>query len=133
MMNGIAKRNKTPDIWAGFDSLFGEALRPFGALPSQEIELASRKIDGTTEVQIALPGFTKDQIQIKVEDGKVLVEADRSSTDGWVGAGYSCVKRQFHLPKNAVVDKIEATAENGILTIRIPEAEKQQGLEIQIK
>jgi HSP20 family protein len=89
-------------------------------------------------VRLDLPGVASDSINVTV-DGRVLtIEATRDSDehDGDVvylrGRPYGTVRRQVSLPDNLDVDQVQASYENGVLSVRIPVAEHAKPRRIEI-
>ncbi len=84
------------------------------------------------ELEMTVPGMTKENIQLEVEDETLTVEGmvqDNKEEEVQpkffrrefqVGA----FKRSFKLPKTLDVEKIEANYKDGILYIRLPKTEK---------
>ncbi|CAN0899463.1 22.7 kDa class IV heat shock protein [Linum grandiflorum] len=60
----------------------------------------------------------KEDVKIEVEENRVL----RISGDKWHRAERTCGKfwRQFRLPGNADLDKINASLQDGLLTVIVP-------------
>ncbi|CAN1167441.1 18.5 kDa class I heat shock protein, partial [Linum perenne] len=65
-----------------------------------------------------LPGLTKEQVKVEVEDDRVL----QISGERWHRVERSSGKfmRRFRLPENAKMDQVKASMENGVLTISVP-------------
>ncbi|MEQ9402407.1 MAG: Hsp20/alpha crystallin family protein [Cyclobacteriaceae bacterium] len=85
---------------------------------------ASRKKDAYT-VEVLLPGFSKDDVAISIEDDILEIKAERKDDPD---RDYltreiptSNVERRFTLPKTVDSDTIKASLENGILTVRFSE------------
>ncbi|CAN1167439.1 18.1 kDa class I heat shock protein (Fragment) [Linum perenne] len=57
-----------------------------------------------------LPGLTKEQVKVEVEDDRVLQISGESGK----------FMRRFRLPENAKMDQVKASMENGVLTISVP-------------
>ena len=92
--------------------------------------ICSREI--TYEVDIDLPGFKKDEIQIQLENGYVTVSAakgldkDEKDKDGkyirrerYAGS----MMRSFYVGDEIKQEDIHAKFENGILQLSIPKKE----------
>ncbi|XP_057824048.1 16.9 kDa class I heat shock protein 3 [Cryptomeria japonica] len=90
-----------------------------------------------------LPGLTKNDIQVIVEDGSILEisgqwkkQNENSRGNGeerraeWWEEGYV---RRFKLPDNIDSDKIEAKIENGVLNVQIPKGKVSAKLPDQVK
>jgi HSP20 family protein len=73
-----------------------------------------------------LPGFTKDDVEVKVSPNGVELKAERSERQGKEdGGAYQTSSRSyFHqylsLPEQASVEKVDGSMKNGILELRIP-------------
>lgn len=89
--------------------------------------------DGTYEVDIDLPGFKKDEIQIQLENGYLTVSAakgmDKEEKDK--NGKYvrrerfsGNVRRSFYVGDKVQKEDIHPRYENGILSFAIPKAQK---------
>lgn len=98
----------------------------------------TRKIDSENYlVEIAVAGFQKDEIDIKVEDGKLIVTGTKKETDEKVeyihkGIATRNFKRIFTLLEYFEVTSAEM--QNGLLLIKlfnnIPESKKPKSITI---
>ncbi|XP_009793624.1 17.8 kDa class I heat shock protein-like [Nicotiana sylvestris] len=78
-----------------------------------------------------LPGLKKEEVKVEVEEGKVLQNSGERSkeqeekNDQWHRVERSSSKflRRFRLPKNAKIDQVKASMENGVLTVTVPKEE----------
>jgi HSP20 family protein len=91
-------------------------------------------------VQAELPGVKKDDIDIRVEDGVLMLSGKRERQKEVKEEGYyRCERcygnfgRTFRLPSNVASDKIDASFKDGILTIAMPKAEEAKPKRIQVK
>ena len=86
------------------------------------------------EIDIDLPGFKKDEIQLSLENGYLLVEAskglDKDEKDKkgklirqerYAGA----MQRSFYVGENIKAEDVKARFENGILNITLPSKEQK--------
>lgn len=79
-------------------------------------------------IELALPGFAKDEISIRFEDdiltvtaGHQVKENDQAPQYTWNEFAYKAkYERSFQLPETVDSDQIGATHENGILNITLP-------------
>ena len=92
-------------------------------------ELAEK--DGAYEIQIALPGFEVNEVEVTATPAEVLVHAatkkEKKTQKGdvlWTEFGSNDVYRRFQVPNPINVDKVTAALENGILNISAPEMVK---------
>ena len=87
------------------------------------------------EVDMDLPGFKKDEIQIELKDGYLTVSAEKGldkdeedkkgkyiRKERYAGA----LSRTFYLGEEIREDEIKAKFENGILSVSIPKEEEKK-------
>eukprot|EP00252_Welwitschia_mirabilis_P010980 TRINITY_DN24716_c0_g1_i1.p1 TRINITY_DN24716_c0_g1~~TRINITY_DN24716_c0_g1_i1.p1 ORF type:complete len:142 (-),score=18.87 TRINITY_DN24716_c0_g1_i1:69-494(-) len=78
--------------------------------------------------KINVPGMSKDDIKVQVEDGHVLhiraeaVKEEEKSEFIWHCSerGKGSFSRKFSLPEDVKMDQIKAHIENGVLTVIAP-------------
>lgn len=95
-----------------------------------------RVSDTETELEIALAGFAKDEIEVSTESGVLTVKTNRESVDGREFTHRGLAQRTFaknwQLSDDVTVD--EVTYVNGLLTLRlrkeVPEAQQRKLLPI---
>jgi len=99
------------------------------------------------KVEVAAPGMTKEDFNIKIDEENQLVvtmekkeERKEENKEGRYlrrEFSYSKFQQTMLLPDNAEKDRIEASVENGVLTVNIPkrspEEEKKAERLIEIK
>ena len=85
--------------------------------------------DSTYELHVNLPGMKKEDIQIQLEDNRLVISGERKyqfETQSEEGAksryhriesGYGSFKRSFTLSNEIQRDSIEARFENGVLVV----------------
>lgn len=84
-------------------------------------------------LELALPGFAKEEITIKFEDEVLTITAGRQPKEDekgpkytWNEFGYkSKYERSFQLPETVNADEIAAAFNNGILMVTLPKKEVQ--------
>ena len=90
-------------------------------------------------VRAALPGVKKEDVELEVKDGLLMLSGKRESTDtaekdGWMrreiasGSFY----RAFKLTGEVQADKAKAQYKDGILEIRLPKAEQAKPRKVRI-
>ena len=92
--------------------------------------------DYTFAIEMALAGFSKDDIEIEIEDGLLTVrsikENDENDSDIYRGISYRKFNRKFTLADDIVVK--DASLKNGMLEITleriVPDAKKPRKLTI---
>ncbi len=90
-------------------------------------------------VELELPGVKKEEVSIQVHDGILNVKGEKKVPEGTENnayekqeRGFGFFLRSFPLPISAMIDKVKAKYESGILIIRFPsnieqEAEEETG------
>ena len=87
--------------------------------------------DKEYKLELAVPGMTKDHINLRVEDDDTLViKAEKEHLDdkkadnneGWLRREfwYNRFEQRFTLPDDADVEAINASMSDGILTVTLP-------------
>jgi len=110
----------------------------YGKRASEIMKTDVREKDGGYEVDIDLPGFKKDEIQIELKDGYMTISAakgldkDQKNEEGkyirrerFTGN----VSRSFYVGEELTENDIHAKFEDGILKLQLPKKEAQQQVE----
>jgi len=119
-----------------------ESQGPLMAWPSGTDEMSIDLVDRDDElvVTVDLPGFERDDIQIRVTDHTLRIEAEREEALGDESDRFlrherrrESVQRSIRLPDE--VDKAESAARinNGVLTVTLPKVEAETAREIEVK
>ena len=81
-------------------------------------------------IEVDLPGVSKDDIEIQIEDGTLVVSGSREFKDEIkeenyykVESSFGSFKRSFSLPKDVDIENIHAESEDGVLEIVVPKLE----------
>ena len=91
-------------------------------------------------VAVELPGMKADDLEITFEDGLLTIQGERRfahdsaeekmhRTERYYGA----FRRSITLPSHVEADKIEASAQDGVLQILVPKAPDVQAKRIQVR
>lgn len=114
------ERGETPELWS---ATLG------GAMACDVIER-----DDTYDIEIDVPGFENDDIEVRVTDHTLHVAAERSEERDVEDAAFvrrerqhRSLERSIQLPENIDADDIEARTTNGVLTITVPKLEEEMG------
>lgn len=84
----------------------------FGSFePRQSQERVIETEDGSLKLEIVLPGYTIEEMNIAVEGNILRITAQQENRS---------TKRGYSLPSDAQIEDITAELKNGILTIIIP-------------
>ena len=107
----------------------------YGKNVSRLMKTDVRETEKTYELDIDLPGFKKDEIQIELKDGYLTVSAEKGLDEDeedkkgkyirkerYAGA----LSRTFYLGEEIREEEIKAKFENGILSVSIPKEEEKK-------
>jgi HSP20 family protein len=101
-----------------------------------------RETQNELRLDLELPGINPDDVEITTDNGVLTVRGEKHSErkEGEdesryhiVERSYGSFTRSFQLPQGLDDSRIEATCDNGILSIHIPKAALPQPKKIQIK
>ncbi len=81
------------------------------------------------ELVLAVPGFSKEEIKIDLEDNLLTISSEKEVEDKEINFSrrefaYGAFSRSFKLPKTVEAEKIKAEFKDGILNINIPKIEE---------
>lgn len=123
------------------DRLFDDALagggRRMNWAPTVDIQEDEKEIAIVAE----LPGLRPEQVEVTCENGVLNIrgekseerkEDDQSRRYHLVERTYGGFSRSFQLPQGLDESKIEASFDNGLLTVHVPKAALPQPKKIQI-
>ena len=88
--------------------------------------------DDCYEAHAALPGFTKKEVSLKVEDDCLFISGERKEAKDDAFSFASTFSRSICLPEDVEVEKVKASLSNGVLTVTLPKAAKVKPVEIKI-
>lgn len=124
------RRSRLFDLDTVFNELLDWSTPPARTIPSNT---DVKETDKELTLRTTLPGFSKDEVNISVDEGILKItakHADKKDKDNWLKEEYS---NSYYLPDKINVEKISANLENGILTITLPYNEKSKPQSISIK
>ena len=90
--------------------------------------------DKVYSVEVAAPGFKKEDFKVKVEDDILTISAETKSEKKEDGKekeytrreyNYNAFTRSFRLPDNVKDDSISASYKDGILVLELPKSKVQ--------
>lgn len=102
--------------------------RPGRAAHSIPVEVSSGA--GTYVLRAELPGMDLEDISITVDDDLITVSAEHSESEEDTDHSefrYGSFRRSVRLPAPIPADDVDASYEDGILTIRVPMPEEKAG------
>ncbi|MBR2843764.1 MAG: Hsp20/alpha crystallin family protein [Solobacterium sp.] len=138
LMPSIFRDNLFDDWMDDFSWMrdFGNVDRKlYGKHAGREMLTDVRDHEDHYEVEIDLPGFKKDQIQVELHDGTLTITAqkgleqnDKNSEGKYVRQErYSgMMSRSFYVGENMTEEDIKAKFEDGVLKLNIPKKEEKK-------
>ncbi len=133
LMSGIFGENLFDD-WMGFPmrELANVDRRLYGKNASHIMKTDVKETDGTYELEVDLPGFKKDEINVKLEDGYMTISAAKGldtekkdkhgkiiRQERYEGA----MQRSFYVGEGVKTEDVKAKYEDGVLKLDIPKKE----------
>jgi HSP20 family protein len=100
----------------------GERVAQFFA-PSADASATDERY----EINIELPGVKPDDIHVEVHDNVLMVHGEKRAAREERGRAwyfsersFGSFSRSFRLPPDVAADEVDATVNEGVLTLRIP-------------
>ena len=114
-----------------FDEVFNEPF--FSQKENKIMKTDVKEKDGNYILEIDVPGYNKEDIQIELQDGYITVTATKNEEKEDKHAKYlkrerfsGMCSRSYYVGENVSEEDIKANFKNGILTIEFPkEPEKR--------
>ena len=148
-MNALTRWTAANEVFrTPFDRLFHQAFNEFLA-PAEAEQVSNRRflpaadIRETTEaltLHVELPGLTKDDVQITLENNILTLSGERKLEKDVKEESYHRMERSygtfirtFALPNNLQTEKVEAIFKDGVLNISLPKAEETKPRKIEIR
>jgi HSP20 family protein len=110
----------------------------FGNFWSPAVDIRER--EDAYLVEIELPGLTKDDVKITMENNILTIQGEKKHEKEERRGDYhrservyGSFQRSFTLPSSVKNDKIEAQYKNGILTVSLPKVEEAKPKAIEVK
>ncbi|KIL57120.1 hypothetical protein M378DRAFT_88272 [Amanita muscaria Koide BX008] len=133
------------DPFPEFDRLFDDAFNarlnrcgPNGAVQCRSVgdvaavfrprmDLHEDKEANTVTATFEFPGLTKENVDISVHDGQLIISGESKINSEHEESGYAVRERKFgkfsrtvQLPQGVTDEQVKALLENGVLTVTFP-------------
>ena len=137
MLPSIFGENLFDDFFSDpFEMMMPQSRNPlYGKHAKNLMKTDVRETENSFEVDMDLPGFKKDEVNLELNDGYLTVSADKAldkdkkdnegryiRQERWSG---SC-SRSFYVGDTVKPEDVHAKFENGILQIALPKQEQKQ-------
>ena len=125
------------DVFDDFDRDFFRGFgRPehvlYGKNAAHMMKTDVKETEEGYEVDVDLPGFTKEEIKLELNNGYLTIATEKSLNkenkgkmlrqERYVGT----MQRSFYVGENLTEEDIKAKYENGVLTLNIPKMEAKK-------
>jgi len=133
----FARMTRTPGHWAGqFSSQPGTGPAARAWAPALDI---TERNDAYL-VEADLPGTSAEDVEITLQDGLLTIQGERQQMPDAdeekvyrAERRYGTFRRSITLPRHVQADKIEASAQDGVLRVLIPKAQEAHAKRIQVR
>jgi HSP20 family protein len=150
MTTAITRWTPETDIFRNrLDRMFNQMLQDVWGqqLPTEDVARRAwlppvdiREKEDALMFAVELPGMTKDDIDITLENNVLTVAGERKFEKETKGEefhrlerSYGHFTRSFTLPSSVRTDKVDANFENGVLHISLPKQENAKPKKISIR
>jgi HSP20 family protein len=121
-----------------FNALWNELDRPATTRTATVATDVIENADGY-QFYFEMPGVKADSADLRVEDGHLIVEAERVRPE-WpkeasvhlAERSYGKLRRAFKLPEDASSDGISASYKDGVLELTVPKRPESKPLKIKV-
>ena len=129
---GIVPRRRDFDL---FDDFFGRDFFSAGTNSLMRTDIKEQKEKYVIEID--LPGFEKDNVQVDLQDGylKVSAQVEQKNDAGDEGSRfmrrerfYGQCSRSFYVGDDVKREDVKAAFKNGVLTLSVPKVQEQEKL-----
>ncbi|MEQ8767876.1 MAG: Hsp20/alpha crystallin family protein [Planctomycetota bacterium] len=129
-------RNEMDQLFQGVLGSFFEPTRARSSDPALDI----LETEDGYSVEVTVPGYTLEDLDVSVANDTLTIRGERQGEAESRGGTYlrrerrrTSFQRQVKLPTSIDNEKIEASLENGILTVRLPKSAAAQPRQIEVK
>jgi HSP20 family protein len=99
------------------------------------------EIDGAYVITAEVPGLTRDQVELAIEDSRLTIQGRRASAvpDGarvhyhQVERGHGTFRRTFEFAERIDASRVTADLANGVLTVSVPKVAPTPARRIEVR
>ena len=131
MLPTITRRSFRPFYMSDLfnDDLFPSLQNRSSSMPAVNI----KEDEKMYSLELAVPGINKKDLKIEINEDLLTISSEskheaEENKDGYKRKefSYSSFCRSFYIPENVTRDKIEASYNDGILTVGLPKQEEEK-------
>ncbi|MCI5131368.1 MAG: Hsp20/alpha crystallin family protein [Candidatus Electrothrix sp. EH2] len=94
--------------------------------------------DNDFVLKVELPGVEKDDVHVSIDNRILTIKGEKKNTDKdkklhRTECRYGTFIRNFTLPRDVDVDKVEAACKNGVLSLTLAKMEQAKPKQIEVK
>ena len=130
---------RTYDVFGNFDRFFNGLFPTGGYGPSGTPVVDIQENESGYVLEAELPGFADDDLDVKVNDNLLTIAAETKSENDSKKEGYllrerksRSFQRSFVLPRDVDKESIEASFENGVLTLNLQKTSEAKPKQIEV-
>jgi HSP20 family protein len=119
-----------------FEAFSGESFGSGAWVPAIDVYETS---DQDVVVKVDLPAMKREDIKVTFENNVLSIEGDRKFVSEVareqyhrLERGYGAFRRSFTLPTTVDAARVEATYQDGVLTVKLPRREETRPRQIQV-
>ncbi|HEY4198135.1 MAG TPA: Hsp20/alpha crystallin family protein [Mucilaginibacter sp.] len=132
-MSQLVKFNSTPSLLSVFENFWGNDLVNYDMLSKAKLPAVNVKDkDKEYEIEVAAPGFKKEDFSISVENRILTISAEENEEkevkeDKYTRREFlsSSFTRSFSLPENIDESQIRGHYVDGVLCVTIPKVQEK--------
>ncbi len=123
--------NQTPATFSAvLDRLFNDSVNATMKQFNPAVDISED--EKSYEIQLALPGMRKADFKIDLVDRKLTISGERKQEEKKEGKNFHSVetqygsfKRSFFVPEDVIEEGVEASYQDGLLSLVLPKKEKK--------
>jgi len=131
-------RSPMDDLFESFFQGLDRPLSFFGQRAWPAVDVAEK--DDEIMVRAEVPGMKPEDIDISVYGNTLTISGEKKQSQEEKGDGFYHVestsgsfRREIMLSTDVDEEKIEAVCENGVLSVKLPKAEKSRAVKVPVK
>ena len=140
-MTTATPRNRSLFPFAPFWDDFMRTMPASGGVePKLRPALDVEETDEAIKISIELPGLTKDEVNVSIEDGVLTVSGEKTTRSENEDSSYHIIERSYgsfarslSLPTHVSAENAAAKFEHGVLTITLPKQEQAKPKRLEIE
>ena len=139
----IRRRRGWDESGPQMQQLWNQFFSPWAEMSEEDQRMGIYPVDireeeGKLIVDAEMPGFRKEDIDIRIDKGVLRICAQREpeedkGTKHLSERRYTRIDRSFTLPTTVEEENVQASLEEGVLHLELPEAQESKPRKIEVK